>query len=90
MCGCSHRFTTYEEIERAEIRVLKRNGASEPFDKRKLLGGMSKACEKRPVSMLMLERAVDEIIQELESQFRTGDSVPHHRREGHGASARSG
>ncbi|HEY2342339.1 MAG TPA: transcriptional regulator NrdR [Chthoniobacteraceae bacterium] len=67
--GCGHRFTTYEEIERAEIRVLKRNGSSEPFDKHKLLAGMSKACEKRPVSMEMLERAAEEIIQELEANF---------------------
>ncbi len=66
---CEHRFTTYEEIEHAEIRVLKRNGASEPFDKKKLLAGMAKACEKRPVSMQMLERAVEEILQELESSF---------------------
>jgi transcriptional repressor NrdR len=66
---CGHRFTTYEEIERAEIRVLKRGGSSEPFDKRKLLTGMAKACEKRPVSMEMLERAAEEIIQELEANF---------------------
>ncbi len=68
---CGHRFTTYEEIERAEIRVLKRNGASEPFDKHKLLAGMSKACEKRPVSILQHARARrrDEILQELESTF---------------------
>ncbi len=66
---CGHRFTTYEEIERAEIRVLKRNGSSELFDKKKLLGGMAKACEKRPVSMAMLETAMNEILQELESTF---------------------
>lgn len=73
---CGHRFTTYEEIERAEIRVLKRNGSSEPFDKKKLLSGMAKACEKRPVSMLMLERAVEEIIQELEASFER--EIPSH------------
>lgn len=48
-----------------ELRVIKRNGASEPFDKKKVLRGMEKACEKRPVSMQQLEHAVDEILQEL-------------------------
>lgn len=65
--GCGARFTTYEELERAELRVLKRDGSSEPFDKRKVLGGMAKSCEKRPVSMQTLELAVEEIIQELEA-----------------------
>lgn len=73
---CGHRFTTYEEIERAELRVLKRDGSSEPFEKQKLLRGMMKACEKRPVSAQTLERAVDEIIQELESDFER--EIPSH------------
>ncbi|MHA3770174.1 transcriptional regulator NrdR [Verrucomicrobiota bacterium sgz303538] len=73
---CGHRFTTYEEIERAELRVLKRDGSSEPFDKQKVLRGMMKACEKRPVSAQTLERAVDEIIQELESDFER--EIPSH------------
>ena len=63
--ACGFRFTTYEEIERMELRVLKRDGSSELFDKRKVLGGMSKACEKRPVSMATLEQAVETIIQEF-------------------------
>jgi transcriptional repressor NrdR len=67
--SCGHRFTTYEEIERAELRVLKRDGSSEPFEKRKVLAGMERACEKRPVSMHALENAVEEIIQELEQRF---------------------
>lgn len=66
---CGHRFTTYEEIERAEMRVLKRDGSSELFEKRKVLAGMERACEKRPVSMQALENAVEEIIQELEQRF---------------------
>lgn len=64
---CAFRFTTYEEIERTELRVLKRDGSSEVFDRRKVLAGMSKACEKRPVSMQMLEQAVEEIVQEFVS-----------------------
>lgn len=67
--ACSHRFTTYEEIERSELRVLKRDGRSEPFDKRKVLAGMTRASEKRPVSIHALETAVDEIMQELEQRF---------------------
>src|SRR5471030_865067 len=67
---CRHRFTTYEEIERADLRVTKRDGRSEPLIKQKLLGGMIKACEKRPVSVELLEKAADEIIMELEAEFR--------------------
>lgn len=64
---CEFRFTTYEEIERADIRVLKRDGRGEPFDRHKLLSGVSKACEKRPISMEQLKKTVEEIIQDLEA-----------------------
>ncbi|MBV8969675.1 MAG: transcriptional repressor NrdR [Verrucomicrobia bacterium] len=67
--ACAHRFTTYEEIERRDLRVLKRDGRPEPFDRQKLLNGMMKACEKRPVTFDALERAAEEIIQELEQTF---------------------
>lgn len=67
--GCAQRFTTYEEIERADLRVLKRDGRSEPFDRHKLLSGMLKACEKRPVTRESLEKAAAEIIQSLEQDF---------------------
>ena len=73
---CSHRFTTYEEIERADLRILKRDGRSEPFDRHKLLSGMTKACEKRPVSHETLAKAVEEIIRDLE---QNGDKeIPSH------------
>jgi transcriptional repressor NrdR len=65
--SCGARFTTYEEIERMELRVLKRDGRSEPFDKRKALSGMLKACEKRPVTVETLENSMEEIIRELEA-----------------------
>jgi len=58
--ACQHRFTTYEEIERRDLRVIKRDGRHEPFDRQKLLGGMIKACEKRPVSMGKLAELVNE------------------------------
>ena len=51
--ACQHRFTTYEEIERRDLRVIKRDGRHEPFDRQKLLSGMIKACEKRPVSFVL-------------------------------------
>lgn len=67
--NCGQRFTTYEVIERVELRVLKRDGRSEPFQKEKLIGGMSKACDKRPITHETLERMTDEIVQELEADF---------------------
>ncbi len=67
--ACQHRFTTYEEIERRDLRVIKRDGRHEPFERQKLLSGMIKACEKRPVGYDALERAAEEIIQELEQSF---------------------
>jgi transcriptional repressor NrdR len=73
---CGHRYTTYEEIERSELRVLKRDGRSEPFHKEKLHGGMMKACEKRPITREMIDRAGDEIIEELEQEFSR--EIPSH------------
>lgn len=64
---CEHRFTTYEQIERADIRVIKRDGRGEPFDRHKLFSGITKACEKRPISIELLEKAVEEIIHDLET-----------------------
>src|SRR5882762_969083 len=64
---CGARFTTYEEIERTELRVLKRDGRSELFDKRKALSGMIKACEKRPVTVEILEATMEEILREIET-----------------------
>ncbi len=74
--GCGQRFTTYEEIEREDLRVLKRDGRSEPFDRHKLLGGMRKACEKRPVTLEMLEKASHDILQSLEQDFQR--EIPSH------------
>ncbi len=65
---CAHRFTTYEHIEEADILVVKRNGGREPLDREKLLRGLIKACEKRPVPRDVMENAVDEIVNDLQSQ----------------------
>ena len=62
---CDYRYTTYEQIERTELRVLKRDGTHETLNREKLLRGLVKACEKRPVSMDRLDRAVEEILAEL-------------------------
>jgi transcriptional repressor NrdR len=63
--GCGYRFTTYEEIEREDLRVIKRDGRYEPFDRRKLISGFEKACEKRPVSREVIDKTVEEITEEL-------------------------
>ncbi len=64
--GCSRRFTTYERIEGEEsLRVLKKDGRAEAFDRRKLVRGMTIACEKRPVSTEAIEAAVNRIHQFL-------------------------
>jgi transcriptional repressor NrdR len=67
---CKYRFTTYEEIERSDLRVVKRDRTHEPFDRRKLAGSVAKAFEKRSTSLLTLEEIVDEIIHELETGGR--------------------
>ncbi|MEO6054882.1 MAG: transcriptional regulator NrdR [Chthoniobacterales bacterium] len=64
---CESRFTTYEELERLELRVIKRDGRHEPFDRHKLLTSFTKACEKRPISMDAMEHGVEGIIQDLET-----------------------
>ena len=52
--GCGHRFTTYEELEHEGLMVLKRDGRREEFSREKLLAGLRKACQKRPVSLKAL------------------------------------
>ena len=68
--SCGFRFTTYEEIERSDLRVVKRNRTHEPFDRRKLAGSLAKAFEKRSISLVTLEQVVDEIVHELETSGR--------------------
>ena len=67
---CAYRYTTYEEIERTDLRVIKRDRSHEPFDRRKLVSSLAKACEKRPISLVVLEQAVDDIIHEIETAGR--------------------
>lgn len=73
---CGERFTTYERIDTIPLAVIKRNGAREGFDRTKLLNGIIKSCNKRPVSMHQMENIVSEIensvlnslTKEIESQ----------------------
>ncbi len=62
---CGYRYTTYEQLERTELRVAKRGNVHEALNREKILRSMLKACEKRPVSMERLDTAVDEIVAEL-------------------------
>ena len=67
---CAYRYTTYEEIERTDLRVIKRDRSHEPFDRRKLVNSLAKACEKRSIGLVLLEQAVDDVIHEIETGGR--------------------
>ncbi|ORJ63571.1 transcriptional regulator NrdR [Geothermobacter hydrogeniphilus] len=61
-CGdCGKRFTTYERVEETLPLVIKKDGRREPFDRTKIIAGMQRACEKRPVSISTIEHAVDQL-----------------------------
>lgn len=62
---CTKRFTTYEKYEEFQLMVVKKDGRREPFSRQKLLAGLHKACEKRPVSTEQLENMVSEIERQL-------------------------
>ena len=66
---CKKRFTTYEIIERMPLVVIKRDGSRQGFDKVKLINGMVRACEKRPVPLKKLEQIADEIELELQGNL---------------------
>jgi transcriptional repressor NrdR len=65
---CEGRFTTYERIEEVLPSVIKKDGRREPFDRMKILNGLKKACEKRPISMEMLEKTVEAIEKSLQEK----------------------
>src|SRR3974390_60668 len=66
---CGHRFTTYEEIERGGLVVLKRDGRREEFSKEKLLSGIRKACQKRPISPKIIEDLVEKIVNDVTDKY---------------------
>ena len=67
--SCGKRFTTYEVIGTTPLMVIKKDNSREPFDRNKLLSGMLRACEKRPVSLNQLEQAIDEIEQSCQNSL---------------------
>lgn len=68
---CLKRFTTYETVERMPLMLVKRDGTRQPYDRQKLLGGLVKACEKRPVSLMQLEQIVDNVEQRVFSALES-------------------
>ena len=66
---CNKRFTTYEKIEDKPLVVVKKSGRRELFDGSKILKGLAKACEKRPIGIEQLQRMVVEIEKELKNQY---------------------
>ena len=72
--ACGTRFTTYEEIHREHLRIQKRDGQYEEFNGAKLIAGIEKACEKRPISAEQIEALADSVLSELEAEF--GRDVP--------------
>ncbi len=75
--SCGKRFTTYETVESLPMVVVKKDGSRQSFDRSKVLGGMIRACEKRPVPLAELEKIAGEIEQDLqnsmEREVRTAD-----------------
>ncbi|OGW82785.1 MAG: transcriptional regulator NrdR [Omnitrophica bacterium RIFCSPHIGHO2_02_FULL_51_18] len=66
---CKKRFTTYEYIEEVPLMVIKKDGRREGFDRNKIISGILKACEKRPVGMEKVEAIVDKVEKELQKNF---------------------
>jgi transcriptional repressor NrdR len=67
--ACSHRYTTYEEIERPRLIIIKRDGRSEEFSREKLTGSVEKACQKRPVPQDAIAAVVERVIEDLGQRF---------------------
>jgi len=70
-CDCRRRYTTYECIERTPVLVAKKDGSREPFSRDRILAGLIKACEKRPISRAQLEELVDDVERNLIGAGRT-------------------
>ncbi|HBO46216.1 MAG TPA: transcriptional regulator NrdR [Planctomycetaceae bacterium] len=67
--ACRHRYTTYERVERTTIKVVKKDGVREPFDRTRLKFGLEKACWKRPISDAKLEEIVTSVENHVEAKF---------------------
>jgi transcriptional repressor NrdR len=69
--ACAHRFTTYEEVEREGLMILKRDGRREEFSKEKLLSGIRKACQKRPIGNKAVEDLVEHIVESVNNKYES-------------------
>ena len=67
---CGYRFTTYERIETVPIMVVKKNGIRETFNREKIINGMVKACEKRPVSIDTIEKIADDVEKYISNSLK--------------------
>ena len=67
---CGKRFTTYEYVEQISLMVVKRNSSRQPFDRKRVLSGIIKACEKRPISIEKMEEVTSSIEQEILKKFK--------------------
>lgn len=67
---CGYRFTTYERIETVPIMVVKKNGIRETFNREKIINGMVKACEKRPVSIDTIEKIADDVEKHISNSLK--------------------
>jgi transcriptional repressor NrdR len=68
---CHHRFTTYEQVEHGGFMVLKRDGRREEFSREKLLTGIKKACQKRPISLKAMDELVDHIVATATEKYES-------------------
>ena len=67
--GCGKRFTTYEYVEELSLMVVKKDGRRESFDRKKILSGIIKACEKRPVSIEKMEEVVAQVERAIQKKY---------------------
>ena len=67
--GCAHRYTTYEEIERPRLMIVKRDGRSEELSRAKLTASILKSCQKRPITQEAIDSLVEKIIEDLGNNF---------------------
>lgn len=74
---CKHRYTTYEKVESLPIFVIKKDGSREPFDREKILIGLAKACQKRPVSLEEMENIVTDIERQCSGELNR--ELPSHK-----------
>lgn len=66
---CQHRFTTYEYVEQVPLMVIKRDGRRQPFDRKRIIAGLVKACEKRPVSIDKMEDLATQVERVIQRKF---------------------